>query len=279
MDTTVEALKKLNIALGYDGTGGVNTTVEALKNTYVALGGDADYVADISRIPDIIEAITSVANKEIADDWETIVSNIANGTTKYVVGQYKPLNLGEHGIVNMQIVAKGANASPLADGNGNASYDFVAKETLKTSQKLSSDSNYSGGWENSDLRQYLKESIKPLIPTTIRNAIKEVAKVSYVNTPSAGDVLTADDLWIPSYREIFGGESFESSGTTYKDIYKDNISRAMTAAGGTSSIDWWLRSGTKMNVPGTTAYYVTVNGTGNYGGPTTSHYVALGFSL
>ena len=39
----------------------MDTTVIALKNLYVALGGDADDVADINIIPDMINAIATVA--------------------------------------------------------------------------------------------------------------------------------------------------------------------------------------------------------------------------
>lgn len=39
----------------------MNTTVDALKALYVALGGQADDVADIVIIPDMINAIATVA--------------------------------------------------------------------------------------------------------------------------------------------------------------------------------------------------------------------------
>lgn len=38
----------------------MDTTVNALKKLYVAVGGDADEVADISRIPDMIDALSVV---------------------------------------------------------------------------------------------------------------------------------------------------------------------------------------------------------------------------
>jgi dTDP-D-glucose 4,6-dehydratase len=47
----------------------MDNTITALKNLYVALGGDADDVADIVIIPDMINAIadlvTSGATKEL----------------------------------------------------------------------------------------------------------------------------------------------------------------------------------------------------------------------
>lgn len=39
----------------------MDTTVKALQNLYVALGGSADDVADITLIPDMINAIATQA--------------------------------------------------------------------------------------------------------------------------------------------------------------------------------------------------------------------------
>lgn len=39
----------------------MNSTVEALKALYVALGGSADDVANVTLIPDMINAIATVA--------------------------------------------------------------------------------------------------------------------------------------------------------------------------------------------------------------------------
>ncbi|MBR0411049.1 MAG: hypothetical protein IJI25_08625, partial [Eubacterium sp.] len=71
---------------------------------------------------------------EIEDDWATIVSKIANGTATYKVGNYKPLDLGTEGVVNMQIVGK--NTSPLASGSGTATYDWLSMELLATSHRM-----------------------------------------------------------------------------------------------------------------------------------------------
>ena len=43
----------------------MDTTVEALKNLYVALGGDADDVANITLIPDMINALAAIAGSTL----------------------------------------------------------------------------------------------------------------------------------------------------------------------------------------------------------------------
>lgn len=55
----------------------MNTTIKALQNVFVALGGEAEAVADINLIPDMLDAIAeritereSEANEEEIDDGE-----------------------------------------------------------------------------------------------------------------------------------------------------------------------------------------------------------------
>lgn len=42
------------------------TTVETLKNVYVALGGDADDVADLVLIPDVLGKIAEIIPEALA---------------------------------------------------------------------------------------------------------------------------------------------------------------------------------------------------------------------
>ena len=44
----------------------MDNTIDALRNLYVALGGDADDVADLVIIPDLINAIASIVQTAIA---------------------------------------------------------------------------------------------------------------------------------------------------------------------------------------------------------------------
>lgn len=73
---------------------------------------------------------------EISDSWADIVASINDGTyrTKYKVGNYKPIDLGSEGIINMQI--GGFNKETLADGSGTAPITWIAKELLETAKRM-----------------------------------------------------------------------------------------------------------------------------------------------
>lgn len=217
------------------------------------------------------------AVREITDDWATIVSKIAAGTANYQVGNYKPLDLGSEGVVRMQIVAKGANASPLASGSGNAAYDWVSMDLLAADHSMNTSHTNSGGWEVSAMRTYMKDTIKPLIPQTVRDAIKNVTKYSYSYSPSNANAATTDDVWLPSYREIFGGSGVETQGPDYTGIYLDNNARKKMKAGASSTVSWWLRSANS----GASSIFWFVGSDGNayYGNAGNSRALPLGFSL
>lgn len=53
----------------------MDSTVKALKNLYAALGGNAGDVANISRIPDMIEAIATVAEAATAKELPVVTAS------------------------------------------------------------------------------------------------------------------------------------------------------------------------------------------------------------
>ena len=133
-----------------------------------------------------------------------------------------------------------------------------------------------GGWTNSEMRTYLKETIKPLIPANVRAAIKNVTKYSY-GCNTAGTIVnneaSTEDVWIPSYREVFA--SGETQGPTYNSLFTDANSRKKMKAGASSASGWWLRSAYNSSTFG------GVNGSGGNdpGNASTSNGVVLGFCM
>lgn len=185
--------------------------------------------------------------EEIAESWEEIIGSIADGTyrEKYKIGNYKPLDLGKEGIIRMQIA--GFDTEPLADGSGKAAITWIAMDLLKTEHcmnpKYETGKNGTGaigGWKESEMRKYLEETVKYLIPRNIKNSIKQVVKYSCGMDKKLKWVYnekTEDYLWIPSAREIFGSMyDEEKSAVYYHSLYNGHDSRVKSAAW------WWLRS-------------------------------------
>lgn len=52
----------------------MDSTVKVLKNLYTALGGNADDVANINRIPDMIEAVATVAEAATAKELPVVTA-------------------------------------------------------------------------------------------------------------------------------------------------------------------------------------------------------------
>ena len=186
----------------------------------------------------------------ITDSWEQIIAACADGTykTKYSVGDTKIIDLGSEGTVCMQIVA--FDADTLADGTGKAPISWVSEQLLASKHRMNpaeegSIGNYTegtgaiGGWEKCEMRTYLRETVKLLIPETVRTAIKLVNKTqgSVGTTGSWAWQNTTDDVWIPSNPEVYGASSL------YYPFFQDaNEKRMKKWADKTYTADWWNRS-------------------------------------
>ena len=228
----------------------------------------------------VFESAVQVA--EIADDWDTIIQKINNGTADYKIGNYKPLDFGTEGTINMQIV--GVDQSELASGGGTAKYDWLGIELLKTTHKMNpkrkegqEGTGALGGWDKCEMKTYLNNTIFPLIPSNVRSAIKSVKKYTRIYDASetvVNNSVSTDTLWIPSMYEM-GWTEYETSGGRYNSIFNGDASRVKNVVGASSSSRWWLRSA--VGVSG--FYYVTLSGEWGSTGSNNMWGVAVGFSL
>lgn len=66
----------------------MDTTVIALKNLYVALGGDADDVAEVNLIPDMINAIATVAATATGKELPEVTAEDNGKVLKVVDGEW-----------------------------------------------------------------------------------------------------------------------------------------------------------------------------------------------
>lgn len=229
----------LNNSAIANGTGYVYVPA-ALVDSYKAASGWSTYASQIRAIEDYPETWA-------LDSWEAVQYHIEQGdyASCYAIGDLIPLDLGTEGLVNMQIAA--FDADDLADGSGKAHISFVSKELLKTTHRMNpelvtnTDGTYQegtgsiGGWEKCEMRTYLNDTIKPLIPESVRSNIVSVSKTQTAyNTAGTSFTQTTEDfIWIPDYTECFNG--------IYTGLFKDNASRIRYNVGTSSKDTWWLR--------------------------------------
>lgn len=183
---------------------------------------------------------SGVEVKEITDSWDTIIANIGNGTysTKYKVGNYKPLDLGTEGIVNMQIAA--IDTDELASGSGTAPLTFISIELLNNTVASKRDNSDAAGWEESYIRtNYLPNTILPLIPSNISSRIQNVNK-SFLRATGAKEttITLSEKLWLPSACEIIDG--YEGSKASQYALFRNQEDRIKKLNG--SNAAWWLRT-------------------------------------
>lgn len=212
-----------------------------LIDEYKAADGWSAYASQIRAIEDYPEVWPLLS-------WGSLARHIEAGdyASVYKIGDLIPLDMGSEGQINMQIAA--FDADDLADGSGKAHISFVSKELLKTSRRWNpalsgSSGNYTigtgaiGGWEKSEIRAYLKETIRPLIPETVQNNIVTVIKThgSALQSGFSETQTTYDDLWLPNNVEV---------GTNGYATLNASNKRIKCATGTSVASNWWLRGST-----------------------------------
>lgn len=126
------------------------------------------------------------------------------------------------------------------------------------------------------MRSYLINTIKPLLPSEVRNALKTVKKYSRIYNTSGtalNNIVSNDDIWIPSAYEV-NLSDYETSGVTYSSTFPDSESRIKHTVDGSAAL-WWLRSAYDANGFGRVHY----NGSGSHVSAASTYGVAVGFAI
>lgn len=231
-----------------------------LVATYKAASNWSNYA---SQIVDISEYPKALQDETISDSWSTIFANEDNGTYKtvYSLGDIKYMYLNGTPMP-MQIVAFDEDTSKIS---------WVCKSILDT-HNMNPTGDTTGGWASSNMRAWLRETIYPMIDSTIRNRIVAVTK-NYYDAKTSSRLTISDTVWIPSEYEIFGITSYENSGTLYTGVFTDATSRIKKYGLNGSANGWWLRSAYS------TSNFLCVNDIGGAGRnyANSAYGVVLGF--
>ena len=188
--------------------------------------------------------------------WEDLLRTIDAGTyqTEYELGEILPLTLGSYGTLNAQIV--GFNLDTLSDGTGYAPITFICEKIWYTGAAnntalAGSEGDYTdgtgtiGGWEKWNIRSTYQNGIKNAFPTIIKNRLATVKKYTrgYTTTGTAvANMETSDQVWMASYREMFGGTTYETSGPIYTGWFTGNSRRIKNRASNNNTDQYDLRT-------------------------------------
>ncbi|MDO4807404.1 MAG: DUF6273 domain-containing protein, partial [Coriobacteriales bacterium] len=135
-------------------------------------------------------------------------------------GAEKPLKLKDGTDTSVRIL--GFRHDELAGGGvAGISFEFA---NVPTTHRMNSDWTNAGGWEKSEMREWLNEGFLTLLPDVLRVSVVAVKKL----TNNMGEVkrqndmsvvsATTDALWLLSFNEVYGnlGGVYGAEGAQYR---------------------------------------------------------------
>ena len=157
--------------------------------------------------------------------------------TTWKVGDQKAMTING---ISYQIDIIGKNHDTYTAG-GTAPLTFQLHDCYGETKNMNSSDTNSGGWTSCAMRSTHLPAILALMPTEVKNGIREVNKLTSAGSKSATINTTADKLFLLSEVEIFGSTTSSEAGEgTQYDYYKAGNSKVKKRNG--SAAYWWERS-------------------------------------
>lgn len=204
--------------------------------------------------------------------WETIIAACQRGAVPetWAVGNHKTMMING---ASYQVDIIGKNHDTYTAG-GKAPLTFQLHDCYADTKAMNSSNTNSGGWTSCDMRSTHLPAILALMPTEVKNGIREVNKLTSAGSQSSTINTTADKLFLLSEVEIFGSVSYSKRGEgTQYDYYKAGNSKVKNYNG--SANTWWERS--PRGNSSTNFCCVDSGGDAHYYGASTERGVAFGF--
>lgn len=203
---------------------------------------------ELKQLADLIAAAeTDEEGLEIAIEY-----NLCNDDGTLDGTQTKTFELTDGTEITVRIV--GFRADTLSDGTGLAGITFFAS-TSAGDVAMNADNSSDGGWEESDLREWMNNDLVALLPDDLASVVVTVDKTTnpVADSGETEQVVTSDTLWAISYSEVVGAPVSSSSrystytleGEQYQLFSDMGITSDTTSdllAVETEMEFWWMRS-------------------------------------
>lgn len=227
-------------------------------NAYVFVPDDLveDYkvATNWSTIADKIKPLSDFSDdywgddSYIQDSWDTICSNINAGNYSQYLKKKKFLLIPKVGWAYMVCIAIDTGE---LEGGGVPKTTWFVEDLVGVYRRMNPPyvanmvgTGTRGGYNETEMKNDYIPEIEDNLPTILKTNIKSVKKITYVYRNSSNVQEQNQESYVKvfpgSYRELFGGTSYESTGEVYTDIFTDNNSRIKYGYSG--AYDWWLRS-------------------------------------
>ena len=234
---------------------GVDGVARKIKKGYVGVDG----VARLCYLDSPFDPV--FAN----NTWEDVIAACQNNAVPntWSIGDQKTISIDG---TNYVVDIIGKNHDDYADGSGKAPLTFQLHDCYKVSYNMSNATNSNvGGWSLCMMKHTYLNDVFALIQSSIKNNIKEVAKVT-------NGFESSDKLFLLSETEVFGTSIYAAAESIQYDFYKTNKAiKKMNS----NNAKWWLRT---LNTSTTTQYcYVTQDGSLSIDYATLNNYVSFAF--
>lgn len=215
--------------------------------------------------------------------WDLIQELAFAGTLGdyYNEGDTKEITIGSN-TITMQLASINDGTGTAGTYYPNGTADFVSVELLPDEHVMNTQNTNVGGWNGSELRTYLNETVYPTLPSNLKSVIVEKTHMHTAGNQSTSLVSASDKLWLPTSYEIFGENSQyyldDAEHNIHYSIFPDNASRIKyRKAAPTSARYWWLSS----PYVSASTYFATVTSDGSRtsGNANYSYGVVLGLRI
>lgn len=273
--TDVEVTNKIKEIASFDDT---NITCKKDTNYIFTLTGINQFNGRLGTITCTSEAVCTyeVSNVEPApapvafatDSWATIAQNTTSSI--YQVGDQKEIQMdlnndGTPETYKIRIVNKTSPSECSSTNFSKTSCGFVIEfldiiSMNRINPKGNSQVNgywSKGGWEYSELRNYLNNDFYDLIPSDLKGKIIDTKVFSGHGPDDSANFETTDKIYIMDLKEIYGASAADLGNNIHAfekqlDYYaaqqalNHNNNAAIKKYNG-SAATWWLRSATTGN--------------------------------
>jgi hypothetical protein len=206
--------------------------------------------------------------------------------TDYAPGDLIPINNdGENSANYVQIL--GFNKDELADGSGNmakiaAAYYYALPNSRRMNPGRTAKTEGTGtlgGWEKTEMRTYLRETLYPNMDSDLKSMIVPVKKYTRIfqasDETAVNNVETTETVYLLSDHEVFDSSGYETMGPIYSDVLTSNATRKRRKRASASYDWWWLRSARNANE----FRFVYTSGSPSNTSANFSYAVVVGFDL